>query len=126
MNNVKVHGRDFTFPITPAIKEILHRRIGNRKSGKVFTYKSTESLKFWSRMMDKLGIEHFGMHSTRKTMITDNLAAGTSISELALITNTDPRTLQKHYNAPEIRKIGDKLISYKKSSSKSSSSKKTA
>ena len=96
--NIKVNEQPFTYPLTQEIRSQL-KEMKPQLGGKIFEYKNIEGIKsFWYRALDKLEIPgKYTLHQLRKTYFSIRVNSGMSLDDLSRITNTDARTLKKHY-----------------------------
>lgn len=93
IENVK-KDRKFIFPLTDEIISLL-KEMGHKETGKVFAY-SKDGLKFWYRVLDKLGIKkYYGLHQIRKTFISKLANSGVSLYDVATL--ADHRSIQTTY-----------------------------
>ncbi len=112
LKNVKINGNIFQFPLTEEVLTLL-KEYGIQKTGKVFPYSSTDSIKFWYRTQKDLKLEqHYGIHRTRKTFLS-KMARKIPIDKLSAVTDTDPKTLRKYYVQHEIKEIGKEMDAVK-------------
>ena len=112
--NVKVQGKEYTFPIIEPLKKIL-QSMGPKAKGKIFPYESNNSMHFFRRVQDKLKLDNrYGLHKLKSTFISDMVNEGMSLEELSEITNTELRTLKKHYMKIDQKRIADKLEKIKR------------
>ena len=111
--NVKMEGKEFPFPITRDLKKLL-REMGPKLGGRVFIYKSKNSLRFWSRAQDDLKLKNkYGLHQLRKTFTSIMVNNNISLDDLSELTNTDPRTLKKYYAKRDLMRIKRKVEAVK-------------
>ncbi|MBS4036202.1 MAG: tyrosine-type recombinase/integrase [Ignavibacterium sp.] len=83
------------------------------RTGRLFNYKSKESLKFFRRFLEKEKMQGFSFHTFRKTFITKLINSGLSVFDvMTLARHKDIRTTLRHYTAAELHRIG-KEISFK-------------
>lgn len=83
------------------------------RTGRLFNYKSKESLKFFRRFLEKENMQGYSFHTLRKTFITKLINSGLSVFDvMTLARHKDIRTTLRHYTAAELQRIG-KEISFK-------------
>jgi len=111
--NIKVKGKEYTFPLIPRLEEIL-KTMEVKKTGKVFPYKNDYGLIFFKRIQDKLNLKnHYGIHKLKHTFVSQLVNAGMSLEDVSELTNTSLRTLKKNYLKMDKSRIADKLQSIK-------------
>lgn len=109
--NVKMNKQPFVFPFTKELKK-LFQIMGPKLGGNVFGYKSRFGLIFWRRMWDdkKFKVKRkYTLHQLRKTFYSSMVNSGISLDDLSEVTNTDPRTLKKHYAKLDRQRIQKQL-----------------
>jgi len=111
--NIKVKGKEYTFPLIPRLQEIL-KSMDVKKSGKVFPYKNDYGLIFFKRVQDNLKLKnHYSIHKLKHTFVSQLVNAGMSLEDVSELTNTSLRTLKKNYLKMDKSRIADKLQSIK-------------
>lgn len=105
--NIKGDRLDY-FPLTSHIIEILEE-YGIKETGKLFPYKSTDSLKFFYRLMKKLGM-NYHLHQFRKTAITTWVNNNLSIFDVkTLAMHTDVKVTMKYYAKADMQRLKEAL-----------------
>jgi len=111
--NIKVKGKEYTFPLIPRLQEIL-KTLPVKKAGKVFPYKNDYGLIFFKRVQDNLKLKnHYSIHKLKHTFVSQLVNAGMSLEDVSELTNTSLRTLKKNYLKMDKSRIADKLQSIK-------------
>lgn len=106
MKNIKGK-RVEEFPLYPALAEFLISF--RRDSGTIFNYKNSDSLKFWTKAMKKLGF-NYRMHSIRKTFATKLVEKDISIFDaMKLLRHKNVSTTIKYYTAVDLERLGNKV-----------------
>jgi integrase len=112
--NIKVQGKEFEFPMTPLLKELLEG-MGKKPKGKIFPYVNNSSLHFFTKVQETLKLDNrYGLHKLKATFISDMVNDGVSLEDLSLISNTDIRTLKKYYTKLDQKRIKARLQEVKR------------
>ena len=118
--NIKVHGKEYTFPITTPIRAIL-KEMGIKEAGKIFPFKNRSSLKFFNRTQITLGITkksedkqqsktaRYNLHKLKHTFISDFVNARIRMQDLSQLTNTSEKTLRKYYTNFDKHRIASEI-----------------
>jgi len=111
--NIKVKGKEYTFPLIPRLQEIL-KTLTIKKTGKVFPYKNDYGLIFFKRAQKNLELKnHYSIHKLKHTFVSQLVNAGMSLEDVSELTNTSLRTLKKNYLKMDKNRIAEKLQSIK-------------
>lgn len=105
-------GRIDYLPLYSELKQFI---LNNWKIryGKLFSYKSKDSMKFFRRFLEKENIEGYSFHTLRKTFISKLINSGLSVYDvMTLARHKDLRTTLRHYAAADLKRMG-KEISFK-------------
>lgn len=111
LRNIKINQQPFLFPLTRELKK-LFQEMGTKLGGNVFGYKSRFGLIFWRRMYDDKEFKvkrKYTLHQLRKTFYSEMVNSGISLDDLGKVTNTDTRTLKKHYAKLDLQRIQKQL-----------------
>jgi integrase len=112
--NIKVQGKEFTFPLLPVLKEIFNN-IGIKPRGKIFSYSNKDSMHFFNKVQETLKLEkHHSLHKMKATFISDYVNQGIPLKDLSLITNTDIKTLEKYYTKLDQKRIALQMLEIKR------------
>lgn len=97
------------FPLYYKLREFLLTEFPSR-SGKVVKYKRRDSLKFFRRELEKLGMEKYTLHEIRKTFISNLANAGMFAFDVQkLARHKDIRTTQKSYIEIDYHRLSGQL-----------------
>lgn len=97
------------FPLYYKLREFLLTEFPTR-SGKVVKYKRRDSLKFFRRELEKLGMEKYTLHEIRKTFISTLANAGMYAFDVQkLARHKDIRTTQKSYIEIDYNRLSSQL-----------------
>lgn len=107
--NIKVNGNEYTFPLTKVLEKVL-KDLGKKKEGKVFPFKGVDSIGFWIRVQNNLGIiPNHGIHKLKHSFVSELINMGRSLADISELTNTSMETLRKWYAQMDKRRINKEL-----------------
>ncbi len=95
------------FPLYEVLEEFLLEF--RKPSGKIFPYKSGDSLKFWWRGMKKLKM-HYTIHQIRKSFATKLVNENISMFDaMKLLRHKSVQTTLKYYASADLSRIGSEV-----------------
>lgn len=106
-------GNDQVVPLLPDAMSIVKKRVGDRKSGRIFGYDSRSISASFTRITAELGIDDLRFHDLRHTAITKLFRLGLTIERVAIMSgHKDWKTLKRytHLNANDVHMEFERLL----------------
>jgi integrase len=101
--------RDDKFPLYKELRDFLLKEFPKRE-GKLFNYKSRDSLKFFYKYLQETSYPKYNFHSLRKTFISKLVNSGLSIYDvMTLARHRSIKTTLQHYTNAEISRMGNEI-----------------
>ena len=109
VQNAKDKERIDFLPIYDEVLDFFMKEFSERH-GKVFNYKSGDSLKFFSKFLKREGFNHYTLHTLRKTFISRLVNSGFSVFDVkTLARHKNIKTTLEHYTEMEIQRMGNQI-----------------
>jgi integrase len=109
IRNAKDDDRIDYLPIYDELRNFILKEFPVRE-GKIFDYKRGDSLKFFSRFLEREKFNHYSLHTLRKTYISRLVNSGLSVYYvMALARHRKIETTLKHYTNLELEKMGKEI-----------------
>jgi integrase/recombinase XerD len=101
--------RDDKFPLYKELREFLLKEFPKRE-GRLFNYKSRDSLKFFYKYLQETSYPKYNFHSLRKTFISKLVNSGLSIYDvMTLARHRSIKTTLQHYTNAEVSRMGNEI-----------------
>lgn len=98
------------FPLYPQLSDFIQENFEIKRCGRLFEYRSKDSLKFFGKFLKRNGLNHYSFHDFRKTFLTNLVNRKVSIYDLQIIArHKDIRTTKKYYLEADLQRIGNEI-----------------
>lgn len=105
INNSKADEENEMFPLYPSLEKFLNHY--KKDSGKIIIYKNAQSFRFWAKALKDLNLEHYSVHSIRKTFATALARMKTSKNVIKdLLRHSDYKISDEAYIFSELEERG--------------------
>ena len=101
--------RDDKFPLYYELRNFILEEFPDR-TGRLFDYKSKESMKFFKLFLIKEGYSNYNFHNLRKTFISKLINSGMSVYDvMTLARHKSLQTTLRHYTSAELSRMGKEI-----------------
>jgi integrase len=98
------------FPMYQQLKDFFETEFGYYGKGRLFDYKTKDSLKFFQRFLVKNHFNHYSFHDIRKSFLSKLINKKISLYDLQVIArHKDIRTTKKYYLKADLNRIGKEI-----------------
>ena len=109
VKNAKDEDRIDYLPIYEELFKFIVEEFPERE-GKVFDYKSGDSLKFFAKFLKREGFNHYSLHTLRKTYISRLVNSGFSVFDvMTLARHKNIKTTLEHYTEMELQRMAKEV-----------------